>query len=200
MENKTKKIYKNILLGIALLPYIIIMNMCIYYAITGYVYGSALGATAYGIEAMKCFIGDIYKAIWFSSNSIILLPLIILWIGYQLYYYITFEKTKKENNGNTTKNTNLEKILTFIFICCCIYFASGVLAIFFGSYLMEESVMGDRMLDYGWGTIPISLFLIVFNVLPILLLYKIIYAIVNKRKKKKEMTAKANIDETNIED
>lgn len=189
MENKTKKYIKNI----ALLPYIIIMIMCIYYAITGYVYGSAIGATAYGIKAMICFIVDIYKAIWSSANSIILLPLIILWIGYQLYYYITFEKTKKENNGNTTKNTNLEKILTFIFICCCIYFASGVLAIFFGSYLMEESVMGDRMLDYGWGTIPISLFLSVFNVLPILLLYKIIYVIVNKKEKKKEAIEKTNI-------
>ena len=97
MDNKTNKYIKNILLGIALLPYIIIMNMCIYYAITGYVYGSALGAIAYGIEAMKCFIGDIYKAIWFSSNSIILLPLIILWIGYQLYYYITFEKRHKKH-------------------------------------------------------------------------------------------------------
>ena len=189
MENKTKKYIKNI----ALLPYIIIMIMCIYYAITGYVYGSAIGATAYGIKAMICFIVDIYKAIWSSANSIILLPLIILWIGYQLYYYITFEKTKKENNGNTTKNTNLEKILTFIFICCCIYFASGVLAIFFGSYLMEESVMGDRMLDYGWGTIPISLFLSVFNVLPILLLYKIIYVIVNKKEKKKKAIEKTNI-------
>ena len=113
MENKTKKYIKNI----ALLPYIIIMIMCIYYAITGYVYGSAIGATAYGIKAMICFIVDIYKAIWSSANSIILLPLIILWIGYQLYYYITFEKTKKENSGNTTKNTNLKKILTFIYIC-----------------------------------------------------------------------------------
>lgn len=199
MENKTKKYIKNILLGIALLPYIIIMIMCRYHAITGYVYGSAIGATVYGIEAMKCFIGDIYKAIWLSPNSIILLPLIILWIGYQLYYYITFEKTKKENNENTTKNTNLEKILTFIFICCCIYFASGVLAIFFESYLMEESVMGDRMLDYGWGTIPISLFLIFLNVLPILLLYKIIHVIVNKKEKKKEAIVKANIEQTDIE-
>ena len=36
MENKSKNYIKNILLGIALLPYIIIMIMCIYYAITGY--------------------------------------------------------------------------------------------------------------------------------------------------------------------
>lgn len=64
---------------------------------------------------------------------------------------------------------------------------------------MEESAMGDRMLDYGWGTIPISLFLIFLNVLPILLLYKIIYVIVNKKEKKKETIAKANIEQTNIE-
>ena len=55
------------------------------------------------------------------------------------------------------------------------------------------------MLDYGWGTISISLFLIFLNVLPILLLYKIIYVIVNKKEKKKETIAKANIEQTNIE-
>lgn len=182
MENENKKYVKHILLGITGLPYIIIIIMCIYYAITGYVYGSIGAATAYGTDAISCFIGNLYLEIWVGHNNIILIPLTILWIGYQLYYYITFEKTKKENNGNVTKNTNLEKILSFIFICCCIYFVSGILAIFFGSYLMEESVVRDNMLNYGENTIAISLFLIFLNVLPILLLYNIIYVIINKKK------------------
>lgn len=151
MDNKTKKNIKNILLDIALLPYIIIMIMCIYYAIIGYVYGSALGATVYGIEAMKCFIGDIYKAIWMSPNSIILLPVIILWIGYQIYYLITFKKSKnksenenenenenKMENRNTVKSVNLSKILFYIAIArWCLYFIEGIF-IFFSRVMNGE--------------------------------------------------------------
>ena len=141
MGNKTKKHIKNILLGIALLPYIIIMIMCIYYAIIGYGYN--LGNTAYGFIAIGNFLGDVFGIIlnlWLD-NPIISIPITILWIGYQIYYFITFERKKKENKmmlkentKNTSKNVNLKKIVFYISVgCWFLYFASGIYAFFFGS-------------------------------------------------------------------
>ena len=138
MGNKTKKHIKNILLGIALLPYIIIMIMCIYYAIIGYGYN--LGNTAYGFIAIGNFLGDVLLDLWLDNPNITI-PIIVLWIGYQIYYFITFERKKKENKmmlkentKNTSKNVNLKKIVFYISVgCCFLYFASGIYAFFFGS-------------------------------------------------------------------
>ena len=128
MGNKTKKYIKNILLCIALLPYLIIIFMCIYYAITGYGYN--LGNTAYGFIAIGNFLGDVLLDLWLD-NPIITIPITVLWIGYQIYYFITFERKKKENKTtlrentkNTSKNINYKKIVFYISIgCWCLYFA-----------------------------------------------------------------------------
>ena len=141
MEKESNKYIKDILVGIALLPYIVIIIMCIYYAITGYGYN--LGNTAYGFIAIGNFLGDVFVIIlnlWLN-NPIISIPITILWIGYQIYYFITFERKKKENKTmlkenirNTSKNINFKKIVFYISIgCWCIYFASGIFAFFFGS-------------------------------------------------------------------
>ena len=58
MKNKN---IKNILFYIAVIPYIILLFMCIYYAIIGYGYN--LVNTAYGFIAVGNFLGDVFSKI-----------------------------------------------------------------------------------------------------------------------------------------
>lgn len=135
MGNKTKKYIKNILLCIALLPYLIIIFMCIYYAITGYGYN--LGNTAYGFIAIGNFLGDVLLDLWLD-NPIITIPITVLWIGYQIYYFITFKKSNKENDENPVKKINLRKILFYIAIVCwCLFFIDGIF-IFFSNVIIGK--------------------------------------------------------------
>lgn len=138
MKNKN---IKKTLFYIALLPYVIVLFMCIYHAIFGYNYGYNLEYTAYGIKAVSEFLIDVLVNITQLFFNPITLCIIILWIGYQIYYFISFKSNKKEkaeyfkeSNVYTSKNINLKKILFFISILCwIIYFASGIFAFFFGS-------------------------------------------------------------------
>ena len=145
MGNKTKKHIKNVLLGIALLPYIIIMIMCIYYAITGYSIEFYGIKTYYGLYAIGEFLSDVLGEIIDSVSdfptNLIIIPIIILWIGYQIYYFITFKRIRKENkteikgnHRNISKKITVRKIIFYICIACWgLYFASGIYAFFFGS-------------------------------------------------------------------
>lgn len=115
--------------------------MCIYYSIIGYNYGYYLTDTAYGIKAVSEFLEDVFVNVINLCFNPITLCIIILWVGYQIYYFISFKSDKKEHgkyskesNVHTSKNINLKKILFYISILCwVIYFASGVFAFFFGS-------------------------------------------------------------------
>ena len=119
MKNKN---IKKILLYISLIPYIILIFMCICFAVIGYGYN--LGNTAYGFIAVGNFLGDVFsKIIKYLFFNPIALCIIILWIGYQIYYFISFKSNKKEkaeyskeSNVYTSKNINLKKILFFISI------------------------------------------------------------------------------------
>lgn len=122
MKNKN---IKNVLFYIVLLPYVILLFMCIYYATIGYGYN--LGNTAYGFVAVGQFLGDVFDNIINMFFNPITLCIIILWISYQIYYFISFKVIKK--------------ILFFTSILCwIIYFASGIFAFFFGS-----NTGGDNM-------------------------------------------------------
>lgn len=209
MENKTKKIYKNILLGIALLPYIIIIVMSLYSSIAGH---ESYGRVYYGFDAIGNYLGDLFND-WINlfvtfPINLIAIPIIVFWIGYQIYYFITFKRIRKENkteikenHRNISKKINVRKIIFYICIACwCMYLASGVFAFFFG---YEEGIFYKHMI-YGMDALISTYFwfgiaLLIIPVLPISLLYIIIYVIANKRKKKKEMIAKSNIEQTNIE-
>ena len=114
--------------------------MCIYYAIIGYGYN--LGNIAYGFIAVGNFLGDVFGNVINLFFNPITLCIIILWIGYQIYYFINFKSDKKENgeyskesNRYKSKNINFKKILFLVSVLCwIIYFASGIFAFFFGSY------------------------------------------------------------------
>ena len=111
MENKTKKIYKNILLGIALLPYIIIIVMSLYSSIAGH---ESYGRVYYGFDAIGNYLGDLFND-WINlfvtfPINLIAIPIIVFWIGYQIYYFITFKRIQKENKTEIKENNrNISK-------------------------------------------------------------------------------------------
>ena len=192
MENKN---IKKILLYISLIPYIILIFMCICYAVVGYGYN--LGNTAYGFIAVVNFLGDVYsKIIKYLFFNPVALCIIILWIGYQIYYFISFksenkEKSKhfQENNGNNKKiYVYVKKILFFISILCwVIYFTSGVFAFFFGSN--TGGGLFNPEMEYGIDALLHTLLwnLTAFSLIPVLpssLLYIIIYIILKRKEEK----------------
>ena len=191
MKNKN---IKKILLYISLIPYIILIFMCICYAVIGYGYN--LGNTAYGFIAVGNFLGDVFsKIIKYLFFNPIALCIIILWIGYQIYYFISFKSNKKEkaeyskeSNVYTSKNINLKEILFFISILCwIIYFASGIFAFFFGSN--TGGGLFNPKMEYGIDALLHTLLwnLTAFSLIPVLpssLLYIIIYVIVKKKEEK----------------
>lgn len=169
---------KNILFCISLIPYICLLFMCIYYSIKGY--GQNLGCTAYGIVAVGNFLGDVCNKIINLFFNPFALCIIILWIGYQIYYFVSYK-----SNGYKQTRINLRKIFLFISILCwIIYFASGIFAFFFGSN--TGGGLLDATMEYGMDALLHTLFwnLISFSLIPVLpisLLYIIIYVIIKKR-------------------
>lgn len=190
MKNKN---IKKILFYISLLPYAILFFMCIYYAIIGYD-SKYIENTYYGFDSVGIFLGDVYDNIINLCFNPITLCIIILWIAYQIYYFISFKSDKKEkvvakeSNESTSKNVNLKKILFFVSILCwIIYFASGIFAFFFGSN--TGGGLFYPTMEYGIDALLHTLFwnLLIFSCIPILpisLLYIIIYVIVKKKEEK----------------
>lgn len=188
MKNKN---IKDILFYITLVPYMVLVFMTIYYAISGYGYN--LGNTAYGVLAVGNFLRDVFSNVIGLFLNPLTLVIIILWISYQIYYFISYENNKKEinkynkeNNKKNAKNINLKKILFVISILCwIIYFASGIFAFFFGSN--TGGGLFNSTVEYGMDAFLNTLFwnLILFSIIPILpisLLYIIFYIIIKKKK------------------
>lgn len=180
MENENKKYIKTILFGISLLPYAILIYMCICYAIGGYRYPGEEGII-YGFDAIGIVLKNVFF-IWFMTfalfpYSLPIILIIVLWIGYQIYYLVTFKKSNKENE-NTIKKINLRKILFYIaMVCWCLYFIYGIF-VFFSSIITGDGLLETLGFTLKWY---LSGFTII-PVLPISLLYIIIYVIINKKK------------------
>lgn len=194
MKNKN---IKNILFYIALIPYVILIFICIYYAIIGY--GYDLGNKYYGFVAVGQLLADFLANIINMYFNPIILCIIILWIGYQIYYYISFRSDKKEkivgkeSNGSTSKSINFKNILFFVSILCwIIYFALGIFAFFFGSNT-GGGLLYPTM-EYGIDAFLHTLFwnLLAFSIIPILpisLLYIIIYLMIKKKEKNRNINS-----------
>lgn len=205
MKNKN---IKKALFYITLIPYIILLFMCVYCAIIGY--GWDLGKKAYGVIAIGNFLSYVYSDLILGalfSYPIITLCISILWIGYQIYYFISYKRNKneksvsfKEDDNYSKKSINFKKILFFICIICWImYFAFGIFSFFFG--VSAGGIFGTEMETiYGIEALKYTLFwtLIGFSLVPVLpfsLIYIIIYVIVNfYSKKKKEEKNSNNVD------
>ena len=147
MENENKKYIKHILFAISLLPYAILLYMCICYAIGGY---RAPGEEEiiYGFQAIGSLLNNVFF-MWFITfatlpYSLPIVLIVCLWIGYQIYYLITFKKSESETetenkntvkNENTVKNTNFRKLLFYMAIIgWCLCFAQGI-PIFFSNIM-----------------------------------------------------------------
>ena len=184
---------KNIIFYISLLPYIILMFMCIYHAILGYEY-THLEKTVYGFEAVRDVLFDGWNFV-IDAFCTPAGPLIVAWVGFQIYYFISFKSNKKETEEYSkeskeaiSKKVDLKKIVFNISkTCWIIYFASGIFAFFFGSNTGGGFFNSTR--EYGVGALLGTLLwnLLVFSIIPILpisLLYIIIYLVVKKREEK----------------
>ena len=143
MENENKKYIKHILFAISLLPYAILLYMCICYAIGGY---RAPGEEEiiYGFQAIGSLLNNVFF-MWFITfatlpYSLPIVLIVCLWIGYQIYYLINLKKSESETeneneNENTVKNTNFRKLLFYMAIIgWCLCFAQGI-PIFFSNIM-----------------------------------------------------------------
>jgi len=170
MKNKT---IKDNIFYITLIPYAVLAFMCIYYAIAGYGYN--LGKTAYGFLAIGNFLPEVFSDIFDMCLEPVPLCILVLWVGYQLYYFISFKSNKKvpgaqDENEKVSKKISVRKIIFWISIACWVaYFASG--------FANGMDALADTLL---WNLFVFS----VIPILPITLLYIIIYVIVNLKEKK----------------
>lgn len=179
---------KKYLFYISLTPYLYVIIMSIFYAITGY--GINLGNTAYGIDAMGNYLSDLFSDILLALFNPIIIIIAVLWISYQIYYFVS---TGKDNHQNNNENKNespkcldLKKIFFVISVLCWItYFLSGIWAFFFGSN--TGGGLFNKIMEYGmdamlhtwfWNLLAFSL----IPVLPVSLIYIIIYLVVQHLK------------------
>ena len=130
-----KKDKKKIILYVTFIPYIYIVFSCIYYAIFGLDFYAH--RKVYGIEAIGDFLGDFaWDFIDAVCNPLICI-LVVFWIGYQIYYFVSFKKEKNESKKSFSKKTFSEKTKIVLFyisiLCWVLYFLSGIFAFFFGS-------------------------------------------------------------------
>lgn len=177
---------KKILFYITLIPYISILVLCVYFALTGYDL-SYIEKSIYGFEAIGHFLFNLLGII---LDNVSLLLLVILCLSYQIYYFINYEKNPKDlkiKELKRNKTTNYKKIIFNICILCWfIYFASGIYAFFFGSNL-RGGLLEHKMI-YGFEALKVHLFwyLISFSIIPIMpisLLYILIYLFYQNKKK-----------------
>ena len=191
---------KKILFYLTLIPYAAFVVICIFCAIIGY--GYSLGKTAYGIVAIGNFATEAFANLvsMFIYNPVIMICISVLWIGFQIYYLITFKRDRKDKSigveeGNA-KKISVKKIFFIISILCwCLYFATGVYAFFFGSNTGGGLFHHTR--EYGIDALVNTLFwnLISFTIIPVLpisLIYIIVYIFVKKREQKKSYNVNSN--------
>ncbi len=171
------------LLYISFIPYIVYLLICLKNAIFGFCY-NYIDVCYYGIEGFL----ESFSTIFFDTIFSFWAILLIIIVSYQLWYFIFRFKTKSEKHKSKkeVKNVSILKKIIFILsiICWVLYLGSGLHSFFFGTcigFLNCEMVYGfDAMLDtLFWYGILFSM----IPVLPITLIYIIMYIIRNKTKK-----------------
>lgn len=189
MKNKIKKY----VLILSCFPYIYVFLKGIYYSIFGYEnYGNK------GLDALIDYLsGDVIGLAFEVSAWVIFIPCVV----YQFYYFINVRGNKdnsiKDNNSEisveqeekrTEKRKKIRKVWFVIALMCWgLYLLSGVYAFFFG----YDSVFFSTTKEYGFEGLFSALFwnIIILSIIPILpisLIYIIVYIISNVIKKKKE--------------
>ena len=130
---------------------------------------------------------DLFSDILLALFNPIIIIIAVIWISYQIYYFISITKNNKKVKKEEKKSINLKKIFFVMSILCWIaYFLSGIWAFFFGSN--TGGGLFNKTMEYGmdamlhtwfWNLLAFSL----IPVLPISLIYIIIYLVVKHRRK-----------------
>lgn len=180
---------KKLLLYISALPYAYCIVMSLYHAIFGYSYDSEFISDDYGIDA----IGNFLSNYWVDNiiNLNIVTSINIFAIIYPIYYFITTKKVtqKKKDSDKRKVNINVRKILFVLSsMCWALYFLSGIYAFFFGC---NVGGFMDYEIGYGMEALKETLFwnFLAFSIIPVLpisLIYIIIYLIARYREKRKK--------------
>ena len=172
---------KKILLYVTFIPYIYIIFMCIYHSIFGFDF-TMLDETDYGLEAIGDVLGDFCWEFVEAVCNPLKCILVILWVGYQIYYFVSYKKEENENKKSFSKKINFDKIKKALFyisiLCWILYFLSGIFAFFFGSatggrtFRTYNGIWGkgnDRyiILEFNWifNYTSITNFVIIYNYL-----------------------------------
>lgn len=209
MNKKNKIILKKYLYYVSLIPYIYVLLGLILYPILGYTVtingaycANKIGETIYGFAVIERFLVDIMaKYIDFCCSPKVII--VILWVSYQIYYFSTKElndnkklkiihEEKCKNDDNNIQNKtiikkNWRKIFFYVSVLCwIIYFMIGISSFLFGSNtgggLFEHArIYGLEGMLSAWFWWGISFSII--PILPVTLIYIIIYIIIYKKKK-----------------
>jgi len=177
---------KKLLLYVSLLPYVYCIIMSLYHAMFGYSYDLVGFEDDYGFDAIGDFLGEYWLDNVFHFNFVSVAN--IFAIVYPIYYFVTSKKTNNDKVESNIRKINIKKILFVISVACWItYFMSGMYAFFFGysAGLFESGIV------YGFEALENALVwnLLIFSAIPILpitLIYIIIYLIFRCKEKRKQ--------------
>lgn len=181
MSIKTKKL----ILYISFIPYIYLIITSLYCAIFGYTYEN-IKVTVYGIDA---FLENIINDFWF--NNVIMFNFIgflfICCLIYQIWYFTNMKGKNEINKDNLNKKKiNIKKGLYIISLLCWItYFLSGIYAMFFGyqaGFFVTKTIYGFEAFKAAmfWNLLGFTF----IPVLPIALIYIIIYTVIKSKQRK----------------
>ena len=177
---------KKVIFYVSLLPYVYLILKCIYHSIFGYEYEFYHGKIEYGIDGAMEALNNFWFDNLFMFNYVTVI--FIVCIIYQLWYFITRKSNKEVDNNNAKKKINLKK---FFFILCIlfwiIYLCYGIYSAIFG---YEYEFLGNYHISYGIKGLLDSLFILgiyfcIVPIIPISIIYIIIYTIVYYREKKR---------------
>ena len=184
-ENNRKKLW----LYISMIPYVYVLVMCIYHAIFGYSYEHIRWEPDYGLDGALAFVLDFWDDLIIEFDYKLLV--VVMCVCYQIYYFVSNKQGKPKKDtinkeDKKRKRINLKKIFFVISIACwIIYFMIGIYAYFTG---IDTGLFYTNMV-YGMEAFKSALVLYGFAfsfipVLPITLIYIIIYLVVKHKNKK----------------
>ena len=190
---KKKNLLEKKLLYVSFIPYIVFLLICLKSAIFGVCY-DFMDECYYGLEGVKEAFNDLFFDFLFGPWFLLIVAIIF----YQLWYFIFRFETKIEKNmkKNSKANKkaevddevvkfNLKKILFVLAVLVWIYYLGmGVYYFFAGTcvgMLDCEMIYGfDAMFEFYFLN---GFMLTMIPVLPITLLYMILYLIKDKKNK-----------------
>lgn len=182
MKKKVKENLKKILLYFSTIPFIFAFCKATYHLLVGYCYETKI--CIYGFKAFFEVLADIVLN---CTTNIGILFIYVVSLGYQIYYLIDVNNKLLKINFKCKKlNLDYKKILFYISFIPLVYIlVHGIISAIFGykiGFIYYSYIYGvDAFFD---SVIMDSLTLSFIPVLPISIIYIIIYTVIMVRNKK----------------